>query len=263
MSLTSSDTRSQTPTSDSVDLVLDNLSTIQERISTLQQDLVSIKRVLDEPPRSRPRSTALNAPDIATASEPPVEEEYTAWVDVMREVDPTFMAIPTASLRFTQFARLHKLPHVLVQARLGTAKKPKANRKKFLGVGVAFKAPLLEYMRGFFVPAVENGKSPRSNSTLAQPRSTRRRFVPYNRIIQELMPSYKTLPREPRIDIKRGVRDWLMFHLSEQEFEDCVIPATATRVQTYGIPVSLLTEFRAWASCELANCFRSERVLDA
>ncbi|KAJ3233460.1 hypothetical protein HDU81_002260 [Chytriomyces hyalinus] len=177
MSLTSSnsDTRSQTPTSDSVNSVLENLSTTQDRISTLHQDLVSIKQVLDEParPRSRPLSTTLHAPDLASASDPPPEEEYTAWVDVMREVDPTFM------------------------------------------------------------------------------------------IIQELMPTYKTLPREPRIDIKRGVRDWLMFHVSEQEFEDCIIPATRTRVQTFGIPVALLPEFRAWASCELAKCFRNERVLDA
>ncbi|KAJ3255023.1 hypothetical protein HDU77_003869 [Chytriomyces hyalinus] len=88
------------------------------------------------------------------------------------------------------------------------------------------------------------------------------KLIRYNLILQKLMREFKSLPKDARVAIKKGVKAFLQHEMGDQ-FEDCIITTSdADKVNTYGVPEFLMTEFKAWACQELGRCFPTCEILD-
>ncbi|KAI8614519.1 hypothetical protein BC830DRAFT_372807 [Chytriomyces sp. MP71] len=214
------------------------LSATQYEIDTLEREITFLRAELNALEtrilNTFSKNTHTDRPPKPAA---PRLEGIVAWTDLIRAVDPTFMALPGASHKFSEFAVAKHLPKVYVPARIGVKGK-KVTARRYGGVHVKWRGELLRFMEGHYV----------------QPRA---RGIVYNRLIQALMPAYKHLDKQTRIDIKRGVRDFLMFALPSTTFklQDCIVPADDAHVETFAIPKELVPEFREWAHAELVRCF--------
>ncbi|KAI8620807.1 hypothetical protein BC830DRAFT_421819 [Chytriomyces sp. MP71] len=86
------------------------------------------------------------------------------------------------------------------------------------------------------------------------------KMIRYGAILQRLMKDFKSLPKEARVAIKKGVKQFLMHEMMDQ-FDDCLIEE-GDKVLTFGVPETLLQDFKGWAVEELARCFPQCEVID-
>ncbi|KAJ3023374.1 UNVERIFIED_CONTAM: hypothetical protein HDU68_008640 [Siphonaria sp. JEL0065] len=71
------------------------------------------------------------------------------------------------------------------------------------------------------------------------------RLTKYNSILVKLMPDFKSLSREARVAIKRGVKLFLQQEMGDH-FSECMFTADGADHHTYGVPDHLLEDFKAW-----------------
>ncbi|KAJ3030710.1 UNVERIFIED_CONTAM: hypothetical protein HDU68_008099 [Siphonaria sp. JEL0065] len=64
-------------------------------------------------------------------------------------------------------------------------------------------------------------------------------------ILQKLMKEFKSLPKDSRVAVKKGVKLFLQHEMADQ-FDECII-ITGDKVVTYGVPDHLVGEFTVWA----------------
>ncbi|KAI9334412.1 hypothetical protein BDR26DRAFT_867006 [Obelidium mucronatum] len=91
--------------------------------------------------------------------------------------------------------------------------------------------------------------------------ATGMRLTKYNSILVKLMPEFKSLSREARVAIKRGVKLFLQQEMAEK-FSECMFTADGADHHTYGVPDHLLDEFKSWAVGELRRCFPDKFVAE-
>ncbi|KAJ3392604.1 hypothetical protein HDU84_003853 [Entophlyctis sp. JEL0112] len=87
------------------------------------------------------------------------------------------------------------------------------------------------------------------------------KLTKYNSILVKMMPDFKTLSREARVAIKRGVKLFLQHEMGDQ-FEECIFTVEAAEHHTYGVPQHLLADFKKWAFAELSRVFPDKQILD-
>ncbi|TPX70832.1 hypothetical protein SpCBS45565_g01387 [Spizellomyces sp. 'palustris'] len=85
--------------------------------------------------------------------------------------------------------------------------------------------------------------------------------IRYNHMLKSIMPTYTTLPKPTRIEIKHHVRTFLINNVSQHRLNECMLFTTHGDSYTFAIPRWLATKFRGWAAKLLALKFGSE-VLD-
>ncbi|KAJ3228787.1 hypothetical protein HDU81_005881 [Chytriomyces hyalinus] len=83
----------------------------------------------------------------------------------------------------------------------------------------------------------------------------------YNAILVKIMPDFKSLSRDARIAVKRGVKLFLQQGMGDR-FHECMFTLEGAEHHTYGVPDDLLTGFKAWAVDELRRCFPDKVILD-
>ncbi|KAJ3239454.1 hypothetical protein HDU78_002843 [Chytriomyces hyalinus] len=80
------------------------------------------------------------------------------------------------------------------------------------------------------------------------------RLTKYNAVLVDIMPNFKTLSREARIAVKRGVKLFLQQGMGDR-FRECMFTLEGAEHHTYGVPDEMLAEFRDWAVEGLGRCF--------
>ncbi|KAJ3245068.1 hypothetical protein HDU77_009594 [Chytriomyces hyalinus] len=83
----------------------------------------------------------------------------------------------------------------------------------------------------------------------------------YNAILVKIMPDFKSLSRDARIAVKRGVKLFLQQEMGDQ-FHECMFTLEGAEHHTYGVPDDVLPGFTSWAVEELRRCFPDKVVLD-
>jgi hypothetical protein len=77
------------------------------------------------------------------------------------------------------------------------------------------------------------------------------------------MKDYKKLPREQRIAVKKGVKQFLTIEIGTENLASCIIPSDANNdYTTFGIPLALVGRFKEWAVRELRRCFPDMHVVE-
>ncbi|KAJ3286924.1 hypothetical protein HDU79_006113 [Rhizoclosmatium sp. JEL0117] len=85
------------------------------------------------------------------------------------------------------------------------------------------------------------------------------KLTKYNSIFVKLMPEFKSLSRDARVAIKKGVKMFLQQEMGDK-FSECVFTVDGADHHTYGVPEHLLAEFTQWGRTELKRCFPDKAV---
>ncbi|KAJ3066439.1 hypothetical protein HDU98_010213 [Podochytrium sp. JEL0797] len=274
---------------------LQSLATTRE-IHSLENDITLLQASVDEleslafehkipfphpspptPPETKthetqpPHNSISITPSFSTPSAPhlpnghPNTDSFRAWTDCIRLVCPTFVSHPAASLRYKQFRIEQGIPHVLV-----AKERPVGSTFKARPVGAIPENRLvefLEFMRGYYGDVEDWGGvcCERSGGVTVGAVSGGERdegfhMIPYNQLVQNIMPIFKLMSADDRLFIKIGAKRWLKGELGPDKFGQCIIPATNSRVRTFAVPRQCVKSFLVWMSRELKRCFPEHDV---